>query len=267
MFVAILWIAYVPKNAKTIFWAKVFRQDVLVGASDSGKLPFLRGHTEGPGVFRSHDGEVIDFIPRGSEAWINKTFHADKIGYLLGYVGKAVAGSFESAAVLSTHQMLLEHKEKIKKKLQKMADAEKKKHPLLNTDEMDIVLNDFLRTNPEAKLLIEQLKMAQANITKVIHEKHKTKTDKKGKPLRRTRKIKERLVAILLDPRIIQEYFTNTVQPSQARHVHDVGYRQGYRDGSNPMAKFKMVFILLIIMLPVVAIILLLLLGGGGTSV
>jgi hypothetical protein len=251
MFMAIFWLAYVPKNAKTILWAKIHRQDVLIGASDSGKLPFMRGHTEGPGVFRSHDGFVIDFIPRGSEAWINKTFHADKIGYLLAYVGKAVAGSFETVAVLTAHELLQEHKNKINDRLAKLRKANKGKSEL----EMQTVFRDFLKNNPEGKLLLEQLKAAQANVT---FKQHKNDNGKK-----KVRKVMQRLTAILLDPRIIQSYFTNTVQPSQARHVHDVGYRQGYRDGNNPMAKFTKVFLVLLIVIIPIAIIALLLLGGG----
>ena len=36
IFYGLWWWVYFPKNAKTIYWAKVFRQDVYVAASDSG---------------------------------------------------------------------------------------------------------------------------------------------------------------------------------------------------------------------------------------
>lgn len=253
-----IWIVYMPKNNKTAFWAKVFRQTIFMAATDSGQVVFYRGHTEGPGVFRSHDGSRIDFIPRESEAWINKTFHGDKIPYLIGYVGKAVAGSFETIAVLRAHELLREHKNKINGKLAKM-----RKQKNFNSElEMQAVFSDFLKNNKEGKELMEKLKQAQANVMK----EEKKYIEQDGKKLVRVKRSAQRLVAILLDPRIIQYYITNTLQPSQSRHVHDVGYRQGYRDGSNPAAKFKMVFILLIIAIPTVAIILLLLLGGGGTA-
>lgn len=262
----IIWILVVPKNAKTMFWAKVFRQTVFWGASDSGQMVAYRGHTEGPGIFRSSDGMRIDFIPRSSEGWINKTFHGDKIPYLIGYLGKAVAASYETVAVLTLNQELLEHRETIKTKLKKMVNKEKQKHPLLTPVEMDIVLKDFLNTNPEAVVLVDQLKKAQANIATVKTQQHKTRKDEQGNPLRRKIKEVKRRVAILLDSRILQWYITSTLQPSQSRHVHDIGYRQGYRDGSNPMAKFKMVLILLVIAIPIIAVVLLLLLGSGGTA-
>jgi hypothetical protein len=263
-FFIFLWLVYIPKNAKTLTWAKVFRQTIFEGATDSGQIPFHRGHTEGPGVFRSHDGVRIDFIPRKGEGWINKMFHGDKIPYLLGYTGKAVASNPETLAVLSAHQKLLEHREKIKEKLQKLVKEKQAKHPSLSTEEMRLVLKDFLESNPEAKSLMQQLEEAKANIEKVLVEQHKTEKDESGKPLRRYRKVKERLNAILLDPRILQEYITATLQPSQARHVHDVGYRQGYRDGSNPTAKFKGLFIVIIIGAAVAGVVLLLLMMSGG---
>lgn len=254
MFIMLVWLAWIPKNAKTIVWAKLKRQDVFIAASDSGKLPFLRGNTEGPGIFRSHDGTVVNFIPRGSESWINKTFHYDKIGFLVGYIGKAISGSFETNAVLAAHELLQEHKNNINKKLKRL----RKKNPGKTESEMQAVFRDFLKNNPEGVLMLNKLKEARANITKL------KRVQKKNSKKPRVHKKINRLVAILLDPRIIQNYFTNTVQPSQANHLIAVAYNMGYRDGSNPMAKFgKIILIALIIIIPVAIILLLLIMGGG----
>lgn len=252
MFLGIFWLAWMPKNAKTIVWAKLKRQDVFIAASDSGKLPFLRGNTEGPGIFRSHDGKTISFIPRGSEAWINKTFHYDKIGFFLGYVGKAISGSFETFAVFSAHEMLQERKNEINRKFEGLRKKYKGKTEL----EMQDIYRDYLKTDPEGRQLFEAFLNAKANIT--------SKKKRKGKDGKtKIRSNLKRLSAILLDPRVIQNYFTNSVQPSQADHLIRVAYDMGFKDGSNPMAKMaKYLIVLLIIIIPV-ALIALLLLGSG----
>lgn len=248
-----------PSSAKCKFWAKVFRQDILELATDAGNLIYLRGKTEGPGIFRTHDGKRIDFIPRSAEGWINKRFHCDKIAHFIGYAGKSVAANFEMITVLSAHETLQEYRNKIKALIDKQ--RRQKKYSSLSPEEMDEVLRHYLKTNPEAKELMEKLKLAQANAK---FKTYRTIQNGDGTKSRIVKERLRRLSVLLIDPRILGSYIKDSLQPSQARYVHDVGYQQGVNDTNNPMAKMAKYLVIFIIIIIPVAIIALLLLGGSG---
>lgn len=251
-----IWLIYVPKSSKTKFWAKVFRQDILELASDAGNLIYMRGKTEGPGIFRSHDGKRIDFIPRSAEGWVNKRFHCDKIAHFIGYAGKAIAGNFEMVAVLTVHDLLQEHKNKIRK----LVEAEKKRHKGLSESEMEVVLKHFLKTNSEAKELVERLEKAQATIKTAVKIKVK---NAEGKDEYKIKQKIKRLSVLLIDPRTLMNHIKDSLQPSQARYVHDIGYQQGVNDTANPLGRHKLLIVALLIIAVVGGVIALLVFGGG----
>jgi hypothetical protein len=246
-FFLFMFFAWFPRASRTIVMAKLFKKDINVDINDMGVISFIKGQAEGAGIFRGGK-EIIKIIPRSPEAWMNKTFACDKMKYIFSYSGKAVAVNPATLAITALNQIVSQIKN------------EPGNEKLTETDAIAL----FVKNNPEAKNMVENLLKNYTSIPQYTEEEIEDKETGDKKKVRKLGSI-QRKVAILLDPRLLKEYISQAIELAQIVYVMKKEYNKGYEDGKTPILG-RMLPIILVFGIIAALIVAVMLMFGGNTT-
>jgi len=223
--VVVWWFGWVPRNARRICNAKLFKKDLFFEANDAGQIEVHYGTVEGPGMFSSGKTKIA-FMPLSAESWVNKVFSFNRMRCLFGYTGKGAAVNVETLAVMQAN---LDLEVARLQSASKEVDAETAKKEALKK----WLENSPDDVKPHVAGLIQSLTSKYTNVEETTNEKNPKEPARK--------------MAVLLDPRNLKYFISKALSPTQIQYMQKKAYLKGLNDAEKGFLSKALPLILIVV--------------------